>query len=204
MPFISSLLKEESGKNGIKEIVDEEMQKEDKVDITFSQTSDVYKRAEALLQSTEEGLSGIEELKSTMEQIAAAAEESAGAAEESLGAVTQIKQNSHNILNQSQETNKIIHKLEATISSASTRVEEPSENMLKIATSAEHVSAVGTRLTKAGEEISTTVNRITKLAKRTSLLALNAAIEATRAKESGKSFSVMAKEIRVLSGKSNA
>jgi len=213
MPFVSSFLKKESKlddakaepSDHIEEIKSHEViEREEDGGVSFSQKSDVlHKSAGVLLQSTAEGLSGIEELKSTMEQIAAAAEESAGAAEESLGAVTQIKQNSQNILQQSNETNKIIQKLETTISGAASRVEESSENMLKIAASAEDVSIVGTRLTQAGEEISTTVNLITKLAKRTSLLALNAAIEATRAKESGKSFSVMAKEIRALSGKSN-
>jgi len=76
--------------------------------------------------------------------------------------------------------------------------------MLRIAKSAEHVANVGDRLSIAGKEISKTVNLITKLAKKTSLLALNAAIEATRAEEKGKSFSVMAKEIRALSSKSNS
>jgi methyl-accepting chemotaxis protein len=164
----------------------------------------LLKTADNLLVNTEEGLSAIEELKSTMESIAAAAEESAGAAEESLGAVTQIKQSTSSVLAKSKASALSIKELEGSIQLAAKKVTESSQNMLRIAASADNVSEVGIRLSKAGEEISKTVNLITKLAKRTSLLALNAAIEATRAEDKGKSFSIMAKEIRALSLKSNA
>lgn len=159
--------------------------------------------SQALLTSTTEGLSGIEELKVTMESIAAAAEESAGASEESLGAVNSIKQNSSAILKLSTDSVSNIKELERSINNAAGKINDSSENMRRIATSAQHVGEVGERLHKAGEEVSQTVNLITKLAKRTSLLALNAAIEASRAEENGRGFSVIAKEIRSLSAKSN-
>ena len=170
---------------------------------TFNNSHKLNQTAKTLLTSTSEGLSGIEELKVTMESIAAAAEQSAGASEESLGAVNAIKSNSTTILKLSTHSVESIKKLENSILLASQKINESSENMLRIATSAEHVANVGERLHKAGEEVSQTVNLITKLAKRTSLLALNAAIEASRAEERGRGFSVIAKEIRALSAKSN-
>lgn len=180
--------------------------KEDKIknSIDFNdKTASLFQSAQTLQASTEEGLSAIEELKSTMESIAAAAEESAGAAEESLGAVKIIKSNSNHILEASQVSIESMEKLEDSILVTAEKINDSSDNMLRIAKTAENVYTVGERLHKAGEEVSQTVTLITKLAKRTSLLALNAAIEASRAKEKGRGFSVISKEIRSLSAKSN-
>ena len=212
MPFIK-LLEDESSESESQQDREEMSKSVDdagevpEVSQTKSETGEgvdtLYQCAEELQSATDEGLSAIEELKSTMESIAAAAEESAGAAEESLGAVKTIKQNSSSILEASRKGVESIEELERSTLSTSQKITESSENMLRIAKSAEDVHAVGERLHKAGEEVSQTVTLITKLAKRTSLLALNAAIEASRAKEKGRGFSVIAKEIRSLSAKSN-
>lgn len=204
MPFINSVIPtQELGEENLKNS-EHSAQSTDKLSQNTDKVAILNSTAKTLLNSTDSGLAAIEELKSTMESIAAAAEESAGAAEESLGAVNEIKQNSSDILKMSNHSAEAIKGVEDSILKASNKTEDSSENMLKIAKSAEYVSEVGNRLSIAGSEISKTVNLITKLAKRTSLLALNAAIEATRAKEKGKSFSVMAKEIRALSSKSNS
>ena len=206
MPFINTLLSkdeheeekvdiQENDRSTIHEAVDRDKE--------INHIKPLHDTSETLLSSTAEGLSGIEELKSTMESIAAAAEESAGAAEESLGAVNAIKINSSEILKMSNTSVENIKKLENSILDASQKINESSDNMLRIAKSAQNVYEVGERLNNAGEEVSQTVSLITKLAKRTSLLALNAAIEASRAQEKGRGFSVIAKEIRALSSKSN-
>jgi len=206
MPFINTLLSKdehEEERVDVQENHQATTQETVKKDEEINHTATLHNTSEILLSSTAEGLSGIEELKSTMESIAAAAEESAGAAEESLGAVNAVKINSSQILKMSNISVENIKKLENSILDASQKINESSENMLRIAKSAQNVYEVGERLNNAGEEVSQTVSLITKLAKRTSLLALNAAIEASRAQERGRGFSVIAKEIRALSSKSN-
>lgn len=63
--------------------------------------------------------------------------------------------------------------------------------------------AAGTidQLSQRGEEISTITTVITEIAQKTNLLALNAAIIAAQAGEQGRSFAVVAEEIRGLSQK---
>lgn len=202
MPFINSILptQNEESDETINE-PDEVSQQESKSDAIKS--SSIKSVAKALLTSTSDGLSAIEELKSTMDSIAAAAEESAGASEESLSAVNVIKESSSAILKMSTKSADNIKNLERTLYSAADKVSDSSDNMLKIANSAEDVAALSNRLSGASKEVSQTVELVTKLAKRTSLLALNAAIEASRAEEKGQGFSVIAKEIRTLSSKSN-
>ncbi len=203
MPFINTILPGNKQNNDTLMVEEKEDIIPQESRVSHNKSTTIQKTSSVLLQSTTDGLSAIEELKSSMESIAAASEQSAGASEESLSAVNIIKESMSTILKMSAKSVENIKTLERSIFGASDKINDSSENMLRIAKSAESVAEVSARLNKAGEEVSQTVALITKLAKRTSLLALNAAIEASRAEEKGQGFSVIAKEIRTLSSKSN-
>ncbi|BAF70313.1 methyl-accepting chemotaxis protein [Nitratiruptor sp. SB155-2] len=166
-------------------------------------TASIEEIAQKLNERTADGLAAIEEIKGTMEQIAAAAEENAGAAEESLSAIDEINKNAQILENDSNLILDISEKFMELIKGANQSILEDKEKMRVTAGLAEEIANKANILYDSSKEIDNAVNLITKLAKKTSLLALNAAIEAARAKEKGKSFTIMASEIRQIASKSN-
>lgn len=72
------------------------------------------------------------------------------------------------------------------------------EEVRKLQSRFQQVSAVIGELSCASDEIGQVVNVISGIAEQTNLLALNAAIEAARAGESGRGFAVVADEVRGL------
>ena len=159
--------------------------------------------AQILLQKSSEGLAAIEELKGTMEQIAAAAEENAGASHESLSAIEQIQKSSHTLQKDSKVILDISLRFQDLLKEVNQSIIEDKEKMHLTAQMAQNISQHAQDLYNDSKKITDAVNLITHLAKKTSLLALNAAIEAARAKEGGKSFTIMATEIRQIASKSN-
>ncbi len=75
---------------------------------------------------------------------------------------------------------------------------EAVKKMDTIAERVEEMSNIINGLDKSSGEIEEFTSVITSIAKNTNLLALNAAIEATRAKEYGKGFTVVAQEVKKL------
>ncbi|RMH69394.1 MAG: hypothetical protein D6675_12800 [Gemmatimonadetes bacterium] len=88
-----------------------------------------------------------------------------------------------------------------------------SANELRVRTSIDHLFSVQTlnqrgmqaviQLKTSTEDVETVVDSLVKLADQTDLLALNATIEAARAGEYGKSFAVVAEEVRELANESS-
>ena len=172
------------------------------IPVSIEETN-ISKLADMLLLKSSEGLSAIEQLKSTMEQIAAAAEESAGAAEQTLSSITQIKQNSKFLETEVSQTIEVIFHFKELINNAIDSFIEASDSLKLTSNKAESIAIQSEKLFNASNQINDAVDLITKLSKKTGLLALNAAIEAARAGEDGRSFTVMASEIRAMAKKSD-
>jgi methyl-accepting chemotaxis protein len=200
MGFVSLNEKETSGmpSENIQEVSNNENYEKIKII-----ENDLETLSEKLHAKTTEGLAAIEELKGTMEQIAAAAEESAGASEETLSAITEIKQNSKYLEAEVQTTVEVILNFRELLNNSIDSFIEASESLKNTSAKADEISNKAHNLLEASKQINDAVDLITKLSKKTGLLALNAAIEAARAGQSGRSFTVMASEIRSMAKKSN-
>jgi methyl-accepting chemotaxis protein len=94
-----------------------------------------------------------------------------------------------------------VSQLSSAISEISFRVTESNSITTEATHQAEEVSAIIVQLKQSSEEINDVIQLITSITSQTNLLALNATIEAARAGEAGKSFAVVANEVKNLASR---
>ncbi len=117
------------------------------------------------------------------------AAEQAGAVQELSGTVADISENARQTAAAAEEAGQFVNQVVAQLVASVDSVGELNRAMEKISVSSAQISKI--------------INTIEDIAVQTNILALNAAVEATRAGAAGRSFSVVAGEVRSLASKSD-
>jgi len=180
-------------------VPDLKMKSQDEISILAQTLNNMKNDLHGLIASIQESAVSLaaasQQMLSCTKQIATASQNQAnhldsitGDVRRLAGSAQRVSQNVHNTLATAQEAKEKAKIGETAVSQAIYGVTSINENVQD--------------LNKSSLRIGEILKIINKISEQTNLLALNAAIEAARAGESGKSFNVLAQEIRKLSDNS--
>jgi methyl-accepting chemotaxis protein len=155
--------------------------------------------AEGATASVEETSTAVNEISFAIEEVSRNLDTLAGIVHQSAAAMEQITRNITSVERSAAISHEVSSQVQAQTEEGRTAVNETINSLSEIQHSVEESYAGITRLAEKSTRIENIVNVINDITKRTNLLALNASIIAAQAGEHGKSFGVVADEIRNLS-----
>jgi methyl-accepting chemotaxis protein len=150
---------------------------QDEVDVLSSSAKEIMKSVSEASESTAETAAAVTETTTTVEELKQTAHISAEKAQD--------------VLNAAENSQHVVKNSEASLQATIKDMGEIEDKMRVITDSI-------IELSKHGLAIGEIIDTVNDLAKQSHLLAVNAAIEAAKAGEQGKSFGVVAQEIRLL------
>lgn len=155
--------------------------------------------AEGSTASVDETSTAVNEISVAIEEVSRNLDTLAGIVHQSAAAMEQITRNITSVERSAAVSHEVSSQVQAQTEEGRTAVNETIDALSEIQHSVEESYAGITRLAEKSGRIENIVNVINDITKRTNLLALNASIIAAQAGEYGKSFGVVADEIRNLS-----
>lgn len=169
------------------------------VSSTASSTKNIAVAAEAVLGSVDETVSSVAEISAGIEHVAANLDSLTEATFKSASAMEEISASLKNIEESAVLSHKVSQQVKSQADEGRLVLSETADALADIQKAVDFSYKGIMRLSENSTRIDSIVNVINDITKRTNLLALNASIIAAQAGEYGKSFGVVADEIRNLS-----
>lgn len=155
--------------------------------------------SEGVMASVDETSTAVNQISVAIEQVTRNLDHLSGIVHQSASAMEEINSTIANVEQNAAISHEVSSQVKSQSDESRTVVNETIEALAEIQTSVETSYAAIQRLAENSTRIENIVSVINDITKRTNLLALNASIIAAQAGEYGKSFGVVADEIRNLS-----
>lgn len=149
-------------------------------------------------QTSEKVATATHDINTTSAQFASGAEEQMDQTGEVAASVQEVNTAITKNSEKAKETAQLAEQSNETVNVGLRIMQETINGMNAIADSVDNIGSIVNSLIKHAEKIEGIIKVINDLASQTNVLALNASIEAVKAGESGKGFSVVAKEVKLL------
>jgi methyl-accepting chemotaxis protein len=162
-------------------------------------TSTIASAAEVVMASVDDTSSSVNEISVAIEQVTRNLDHLTGIVHHSAAAMEEINSTLSNVEQSAATSHEVSSQVKFQSDASITVVNQTIDSLAKIQDSVEISYQAINRLAENSSRIENIVSVINDITKRTNLLALNASIIAAQAGEYGKSFGVVADEIRNLS-----
>ncbi len=155
--------------------------------------------AENVSESVDGTSSSIEEMTISIKEIASISDELASSSDRTIASIEQINASINEVDKSSKASSEVAEETADHAEKGMVAVEKTMKGMNQIKFSVDETGGIIETLKEKSESIGEILTVIDEVAEQTNLLALNAAIIAAQAGEHGKSFAVVAEEIKELS-----
>ncbi len=166
---------------------------------TGESIAEILHAADVVRHAVDTTRSSASEISVSIEQVSQNLNQLSDFIAKSIAAMTEIGSTVHSVEENGVRSHAMSETVRRQAEEGTDGVAETLQGLVGIASSVEEAVAVIDRLSEKSEKIGTITGVITEITQKTNLLALNAAIIAAQAGENGRSFAVVAEEVRSLS-----